>query len=63
MGYDGFGYGAGSTCSVYACRRQEMHVLVQVDCRRGSTVIKSTSLPSTSVARRVEIAKGTVQHN
>jgi len=63
MGYDGLGYGAGSMRSVFACRRQAMLVLVQIDCRRRSTVIKSTILPSTSVVRRVEIAKGTVQHN
>jgi len=43
--------------------RQAIHVLVRVDCCRRSTVIKSTILPSISVARRCEIAKGTIQHN
>jgi hypothetical protein len=46
---------------VRARSRRAVHVLVRVDCRRRSTVIKSSLLPSTSVARWGEIAKGTIQ--
>jgi len=43
--------------------RRARHVLVRVDCRRSTTVIRSTTVPSISGARRCEIAKGTIQHN
>ena len=68
MGYDGLGYGADSAVSSHGSgvRVRSMgtgHVLVRVDCRRRSRVVKSTILSATSVASRGEIAKGTIQHN
>ena len=66
MEYGGLGYGAGFTRSVDSVRvrsRRAMYVLARVDCCRHSTVTKSTILPSTSVARRGEIAKGKIQHS
>ena len=60
MEYDGLGYGAGSMRSVDGVRvrsRRAVYILARVDCCHF-TVIKSTILLSTSVARRGEIAKG-----